>query len=920
MPLAPPPRWHTEVPGTRWFRADLHLHTLDDPYVDLPPGITGGRDSSAVLRAYAEAFLDAAVAQGIEVLGLTPHSATIAHGVSAAWAILETWLNEAQPSTGQPYRDLIYAVYPGFEPNFADGNKGIHLLFLFDPTIGKERYLNAFIAIMGGRPAYTGHKLNWTHKSPGEAFQAIDDAKVVGKGKYLVIAPHPLQDNGLLSRPDHYIANLAGGRIQAAELRHDKTLDEDLSESGKLRHAYKGKVAFHHASDAIRLPLAIPARERELGFRYALVKLAAPSLEALRQAFLAKNSRIRVPYARGDAGNLVWAADLPIPLPQGMGARPWIREVQVQGGTSFHRGQTFRFSPDLTCIIGGSMTGKSTLLDGLRLFLGGDRAMPDSTTSVGRQALERANGRFLSGGTTILVQSPAGDVSRPVGERFAVRFFSQGELKSLAEDSDGIEHLLFHLAPGRSAELLSQRDTLRELDARLWAAVQRLTGLQAQVAEAEQLFQRTAGARAAMERFAQAGTAELAPVQQDAARAKTFSSDVTLRVTRARELADEIATLTLPALNSPELRSRLTDPFEDCGAAEFLQTAQTQAASIVQTLEALQGIARALETAGTDRSAQVTAKVQAALVAAGGSAADLNEFEAFAKNAQHYDSFKAALDNKMAERDSAFATFTSDLGERDRLVETHRMAITTLCDEIHARFPERVAVVVDIEGRDDSLESWVQGFRTKGVTQWWNSNGKRTTTPTQLRPIATALTENRTPDALITAQAQGMSEAVARSFLEQIAPWQRQLEIWALRNPDRYRIRWIEGGESKDLEALSGGRRVAVLLALLLESDDPTPLFVDQPEDELDNRFLNETIIPALHRLKGKRQVVFATHNANLVVNGDADQVIALEADAQHGRVYACGAIEEHEVRNAIIRTLDGGDDAFRLRRAKYGF
>jgi hypothetical protein len=97
-------------------------------------------------------------------------------------------------------------------------------------------------------------------------------------------------------------------------------------------------------------------------------------------------------------------------------------------------------------------------------------------------------------------------------------------------------------------------------------------------------------------------------------------------------------------------------------------------------------------------------------------------------------------------------------------------------------------------------------------------------------------------------------------------------------------------------------------------------LFIDQPEDELDNRFLNDTIIPALHRLKGKRQVVFATHNANLVVNGDADLVVALEADAEHGRVYASGAIEEQQVRDAIVRTLDGGAEAFRLRRKKYGY
>jgi ATPase subunit of ABC transporter with duplicated ATPase domains len=206
------------------------------------------------------------------------------------------------------------------------------------------------------------------------------------------------------------------------------------------------------------------------------------------------------------------------------------------------------------------------------------------------------------------------------------------------------------------------------------------------------------------------------------------------------------------------------------------------------------------------------------------------------------------------------------------------------------------------------------------MTRWWNSDGARSATPTRLRIIVDAVAKNDEVRGLDQAKNLGMSDAVARSFLEQLAPWARQLEIRALRSPDRYRIRWVEDGQTKDLDALSGGRRVAVLLSLILESDDPTPLFVDQPEDELDNRFLNDTIIPALHRLKGKRQVVFATHNANLVVNGDADQVIALEADAEHGRIDASGAIEVPAIREAIVRTLDGGADAFRLRRKKYGY
>lgn len=924
MPFEPTERWHDEVPGTRWFRADLHLHTLDDPYVALPPGVQGERDDPAVLRAYAERFLDAAVAQGIEILGLTPHAACIRAGITAAWTIIEVWESGRQASSGRAYRDLVYAVYPGFEPNFADGNNGIHLIFLFDPTVGKDQYLNAFSAIMGARPAYDGTKLNWTQKDPKAAFKELDDPKGVVNGSYLVVAAHPLQQNGLLSRPGHYITDLAGGHIHAAELRRDKTLREDLDDNPKLRHAFeKGRVALYHTSDAVKLadPGTTPA-ERALGYRFALLKLASPSLEALRQAFLGRDSRLRIPYVRDTAGQLILDPDLPVPVPQGSDARPWVREIRVQGGTSFLRGQTFRLSPDLTCIIGGSMTGKSTLLDGLRLTFGGEREMPDRSTTVGRDALARARDRFLSGGTLVDMESPAGDLARPVADRFNPRFFSQGELKSLADDDDGIEHLLFHLLPGRGSALLAQREALRDLDRRLADAVPKLTRLQEQVAAAEQEWQRTADAREAMKQFEQAGTAALPPAQQDAARAKTFASDVREQAERAREIMESISALILPVLNSEEVAKHLspTGSEEGADAASLLNTAKSQAAAVVASLETLAGIANTTEAAANIRLIQLTAEVQVALVTAGRSASDLNQFDAYAKTAQHYDSFLAALQGKQQEGTKALDGFNADVAERDRLIEAHRAAVEQVCGEVEARFDGRVVVAVDSEGRREPLESWMLGLRNQGITRWWNSGGAQSVTPTKLRAVVDTLASKGATGALPQAKSLGISDAVAVSFFEQIAPWARQLEVWALRSPDRYRIRWVEDGEPKDLEALSGGRRVAVLLSLILESDDPTPLFVDQPEDELDNRFLNETIIPALHRLKGKRQVVFATHNANLVVNGDADQVIALEADAEHGRVYAAGAIEDEAIRSAIVRTLDGGAEAFRLRRKKYGY
>ena len=166
----------------------------------------------------------------------------------------------------------------------------------------------------------------------------------------------------------------------------------------------------------------------------------------------------------------------------------------------------------------------------------------------------------------------------------------------------------------------------------------------------------------------------------------------------------------------------------------------------------------------------------------------------------------------------------------------------------------------------------------------------------------------------------GMSDAVQSTFLESLTRAQ-QRELAAIRCADRHVLEMrMDDGSCRRLDELSGGQRVSVLLSLLLETDDSRPLVIDQPEDELDNRFLFETVLPALKKLKGRRQVIVATHNPNVVVNGDADMVIQLEATANRGRVGCSGAIEDPAVRDAIVRTVNGGEEAFRLRRRKYGF
>lgn len=120
----------------------------------------------------------------------------------------------------------------------------------------------------------------------------------------------------------------------------------------------------------------------------------------------------------------------------------------------------------------------------------------------------------------------------------------------------------------------------------------------------------------------------------------------------------------------------------------------------------------------------------------------------------------------------------------------------------------------------------------------------------------------------------------------------------------------------------SAGQQATALLSTLLSSEGP-PLIIDQPEEDLDNNVIQE-VVELIWAAKHKRQIIFASHNANLVVNGDADLLAWCSyrtiGDQSGGKIAGEGAIDIPEVRNAITDIMEGGEAAFNLRRQKYGF
>ncbi len=132
-----------------------------------------------------------------------------------------------------------------------------------------------------------------------------------------------------------------------------------------------------------------------------------------------------------------------------------------------------------------------------------------------------------------------------------------------------------------------------------------------------------------------------------------------------------------------------------------------------------------------------------------------------------------------------------------------------------------------------------------------------------------------------------------------------------------YNLQW----DGKTLEQLSPGERGNLLLIfyLLVDRDD-IPLVIDQPEENLDNQTVYKTLVPCIKDAKQRRQIIMVTHNPNLAVVCDAEQVIYAEIQKENGNAvsYSSGSIENLRINHRIVDVLEGTKPAFNKRNDKY--
>ncbi len=298
------------------------------------------------------------------------------------------------------------------------------------------------------------------------------------------------------------------------------------------------------------------------------------------------------------------------------------------------------------------------------------------------------------------------------------------------------------------------------------------------------------------------------------------------------------------------------------------------------------------------------------------------------------------LDSKREQRKQLFLSFFNKLEEKRRNLEQLYEPLNLKASDteegakvqFYAKFTFKAKkFAANAEGLFDARKSILRGEQAyvEAGLKFWEEFSK--TFP---------ITDSKPIDRLI--ESLEKREDGTRPISEQIrstTKTTKDFDDW-LFSLEYYDVEYGINYEGTDLDKLSPGKKGVVLLLIYLTIDkDYRPLIIDQPEENLDNRSVYTTLVEYFRKAKKNRQVVIVTHNANIVVNGDAEQIIVanFEKDVatQKTRIkYVSGSLESSETRNDLLpnilekqgirehvcELLEGGETAFGKREEKYGF
>ena len=864
-----------------------------------------GQKGTGDARSHAEAIVAKAAEIDVSVLAITDHNNV--SGVAA--------FREAAENRG-------ITIFPGFE---LSSSEGIHVLCIYPPDTGENqlgRYLGEF-GIRDTKPS---------SKPSRESFDDILE-KVRGQGG-ITIAAHITSGKGLFK------VFTGEARINAWQNKHLLAVQipgvvEDLPP--EFRQIVENKNPDYrraHPADESLAVAAVNAKDvvvpEDLDKRTStcLIKMSEVSIEGLRQAFLDPGSRIRLNPKDGKLKSE---------------AHTELVTLTWEGG--FLDGATVHLNPNLNVLIGGRGAGKSTVIESLRYVL--------NLEPIGEDALKTHQGiirQVLRSGTKIsllvrcyrpaqreylieriipnpsVVRDENGQLSNLLPEEILPRIevYGQHEISELAKSPEKLTRLLDRFVAIDQSQPRRKSEVQRDLERTRRSIMDVRT-------EREQIEERLAtlpSLEETLERFREAGLEDQLRERSLLVREKQVLNSIPTRLEPLREYLENlyqeipidrafVSPKALEDLPGREILAgvdgilkRLSDDIEEVASRfkEALTRAEEEIAKVhsrwdereSEVLNAYQKILRDLQETAID--AEKFIQLQ-------------SEIERLRPLRAREAALQQSESEHMDRRRNLLVEWEDLKAEEFRL-------LNRAAKNVSRKLRNHVQVEVSAAGDREPLSQLLRreiGGRLSGLFDQL-AKVEDFSLPEFVESYRAGFAELQIIYGITVTQAKRLSEA----------PPDVLMKIEELELPPTTAIRLNtsppdEPPTWQTLEELSTGQKAtAVLLLLLLESD--APLIVDQPEDDLDNRFIAEGVVPRMRAEKRRRQFIFSTHNANIPVLGDAEQILGLTAmgEADGGKAQIArehmGSIDAQPVREMVEDLLEGGKNAFEMRQLKYGF
>ena len=805
-------------------------------------------------------------------------------------------------------------VFPGFEAVTKDG---VHLLCLFDP----ETDINELERILGACGIRRDHQ-----ESPTGQYDVMEFLDEAQKWGAVCIAAHIASDGGLLRKlsgrsrinawqsPNLLACSLPGPVGDAPDdLR-------PILENKNADYRREHPVAVLNAKD-----VSCPSHLKDLGTS-CWIKMSEVTIEGLRQAFLDPDSRIRLnsdpePEDHAELLSLAW-----------------------EGG-GFLDGAAIHFNPNLNVLVGGRGAGKSTIIESVRYVLGLDPIGEEA-----RKAYEGIVRQVLKSGTKIslcvrsyrpakreyliertipnppVVRDENGQLSNLLPQDILprVEVYGQHEISELTKSREKLTRLLYRFVERDESLDRRKADLRRELQ----KTKQAIIDVRSELHQINERLSTLPSLEETLKRFQEAGLEERLREQSLLVREEQVLDSIPERVKALRECL-EVLRQELPidrVFLSPKALEELPNRELIAGADEVLEHLSHDLEQVArQHEEALkradEGIA-GIRSRWGERKHEVEAAYNKILRELQKEAVDGEEFMRLRREIESLRPLRERLPllerlekESVERRRELLAEWEDVKAEKFRLVNRAAKVVNTkLSDSVHVE----VTAAGNREPLVNLLKEKIGGRLSEAIEKI--RKVPDLSLPELVNCCITGAEEVQKIYAIPSTQAERLAKAPPDVLM--------QIEELELPPTTAIQLNTAPAGKPPSWQALEnlskGQKATAVLLLLLLESE--APLVVDQPEDDLDNRFITEGVVPRMREGKRRRQFLFSTHNANIPVLGDAELILGLtavgEADEGQARIAPeyIGSIDTPSVRKLVEEVLEGGEAAFKRRRLKYGF